>query len=373
MHLGNELLFQRSINAIDTILITGDSIYNTLRDENRMGGNRYLCPDELLSDFTAKHFRSRKEMVLRNGDRMYRHVYSLDDPIQRFGTASGEVQFVNRCRQCIEERKIKAMRRSLNADITDAITNHLYSFNPHVREFRQVSNQPSFNAHHSFQLTSGLKCTLCLGLTTQLLSPVWKVGAGRQSTIDLCRLLMESFQYPLAYQRGTLSWYIGMVDNNGKNSRYNYARCLLLSDYRFSRLGRLSQAWQVEMFARLEEERKLNAQLNGLAGRQIKYYIAGDETVQDQGEALRGKVNEDSLREHDGFRNTLEFTTAFLYVHVQHKFGESKRACSKGSGCSDSCSACGFFQIKLLELLRDLRRRAIFGCTNYVAYITLCK
>ncbi|KAG8289483.1 hypothetical protein J6590_103295 [Homalodisca vitripennis] len=40
-----------STTAIDTILITGDRIYNTLREENRMGGNRYLSPDELPADF----------------------------------------------------------------------------------------------------------------------------------------------------------------------------------------------------------------------------------------------------------------------------------------------------------------------------------
>ncbi|KAG8324172.1 hypothetical protein J6590_098566 [Homalodisca vitripennis] len=40
-----------STTAIDTILITGDRIYKTLRDENRMGGNRYLSPDELPTDF----------------------------------------------------------------------------------------------------------------------------------------------------------------------------------------------------------------------------------------------------------------------------------------------------------------------------------
>ncbi|KAG8270018.1 hypothetical protein J6590_093186 [Homalodisca vitripennis] len=73
-HQGNEKLFPMSKNsqctaisacalvwktlrlefstaAIDRILITGDSIYNTLRSENRMGGNRYLFPDVLPTDF----------------------------------------------------------------------------------------------------------------------------------------------------------------------------------------------------------------------------------------------------------------------------------------------------------------------------------
>ncbi|KAG8289640.1 hypothetical protein J6590_100392 [Homalodisca vitripennis] len=43
-----------STAAIDTILITGDGIYNRLRDENRMGGNRYLCPDELPANFVIE-------------------------------------------------------------------------------------------------------------------------------------------------------------------------------------------------------------------------------------------------------------------------------------------------------------------------------
>ncbi|KAG8308527.1 hypothetical protein J6590_107824 [Homalodisca vitripennis] len=45
------LRLEFSTAAIDRILITGDSIYNTLRSDNRMGGIRYLCPDELPTDF----------------------------------------------------------------------------------------------------------------------------------------------------------------------------------------------------------------------------------------------------------------------------------------------------------------------------------
>ncbi|KAG8246395.1 hypothetical protein J6590_085829 [Homalodisca vitripennis] len=43
--------FEFSSTAIDTVLIAGDCIYRTLRDQNRMGGNRYLCTDELLGKF----------------------------------------------------------------------------------------------------------------------------------------------------------------------------------------------------------------------------------------------------------------------------------------------------------------------------------
>ncbi|KAG8274664.1 hypothetical protein J6590_103067 [Homalodisca vitripennis] len=45
------LCLEFSTTTIDTILITGDRVYNKLRDENRMGGNRYLSPDELPNHF----------------------------------------------------------------------------------------------------------------------------------------------------------------------------------------------------------------------------------------------------------------------------------------------------------------------------------
>ncbi|KAG8279937.1 hypothetical protein J6590_093708, partial [Homalodisca vitripennis] len=46
--------FEFSSTAIDTILIAGDCIYRTLRDQNRMGGNRYLCTDELPAEFSIQ-------------------------------------------------------------------------------------------------------------------------------------------------------------------------------------------------------------------------------------------------------------------------------------------------------------------------------
>lgn len=66
---------------------------------------------------------------------------------------------------------------------------------------------------------------------------------------------MEPFQYPLFYPEGTPGWHIGRLDNRGqKLSTLLYSRCLLLSEPRFSELGRASEAWQVDMFARKEEE-----------------------------------------------------------------------------------------------------------------------
>ncbi|KAG8324140.1 hypothetical protein J6590_099248, partial [Homalodisca vitripennis] len=46
--------FEFSSTAIDTILIPGDCIYRTLSDQNRMGGNRYLCTDELPGEFSIQ-------------------------------------------------------------------------------------------------------------------------------------------------------------------------------------------------------------------------------------------------------------------------------------------------------------------------------
>ncbi|KAG8286288.1 hypothetical protein J6590_063385 [Homalodisca vitripennis] len=46
--------FEFTSTAIDTILIAGDCIYRTLRDQNRMGGNRNLCTDELPGEFSIQ-------------------------------------------------------------------------------------------------------------------------------------------------------------------------------------------------------------------------------------------------------------------------------------------------------------------------------
>ncbi|KAJ1530211.1 hypothetical protein ONE63_005138 [Megalurothrips usitatus] len=201
--------------------------------------------------------------------------------------------------------------------------------NPFIGQFRQLAEEPAEGARLEFQLTSrarhgpvpgdrytGTEVHAVLNVGDQLPGEprhltVWKAGDHSPSQISVLSPLMEPFQYPLLYPEGTLGWQVGRLDNAGKKlSLYNYARCLLLSEPRFSELGRLSQAWEVEMFARYEEEKLL--------------YISN---CQKEGGGMRVGPQDEVA---DAVRNPPQ---------------------------------------QLKELLRDIRSGALFGPTAYILYV----
>ncbi|XP_054256904.1 uncharacterized protein LOC128981934 [Macrosteles quadrilineatus] len=354
--------------------------------------------------------------------RMYHQVYNLSDPGQKFTTKTGDVQFVNRSRLYIddgEERRNIALDRLLDGDIVDSITRYMSQQNPYVAHYRRLGSEPAVNAHLDFQVTSrsthgpvlgdrqtGVEVHAVISTDETVYEPrklsVWKVGSGRPTSINLFSPLMEPFQYPLLYPQGTLGWHIGRRDNyNNKLSQYDYSRCLLLSEPRFSHFGRLSQAWQVEMYARYEDE-KLNyikftqtkAAENAMrigpldeieaanrGGRQVLHDINNDETVQGEGGVQAGKVYLPSsftggprymkLRYENAMAlvSRLGFPTFFLTFTYSATWEENKKACPRNSGRSDPSTACRVFYIKLLELLRDLRSGAMFGRSVYIVHV----
>ncbi|KAG8252944.1 hypothetical protein J6590_045142 [Homalodisca vitripennis] len=332
--------------------------------------------------------------------RMYHQVYSLDAPGQRFATKVGDVQFVNRCRLYIddgEERRNIAMGRSLGIGTIDTIANYLDSILSSL-----LGNEPSVNAHLEFQVTSrtthgnvlcdrnrGVEVPAVLSTDEAVTEPrrltVWKVAAGRPSTIYLFSPLMD----PLLYLHGTLGWQIGLLDNNGKKlSQYNYTRCLLLSSPRFSYLGRLSQAWQVEMFARYEEGRLrsikfsqsrssvqnamrkgqlneiLDAQRNAPAGIQVREDIT--RTRREWRKAWQNlppkfvyrwaQIHKDSLRECNGSHNTSGLTDVFSHIHLQRD-DWSQEPRSDNRSCLSRPSHRLFYPRPVLYLLLSRVRR----------------
>ncbi|XP_046389348.1 uncharacterized protein LOC124158205 [Ischnura elegans] len=356
--------------------------------------------------------------------RMYHQLHSLEAPGQRFTTRAGHTQFVNRCRLYIddgEERRNIALGRTLNTGVIEEIDQYIRNTNPFIENFRRLSAEPSIDAHLTFEVTSrsthgptlgdrqsGIEVHAALSTEETGYNPrkltVWKRGDRRPSSIDLLSPLMEPFQYPLLYPQGTLGWHVGSVDNQGKKlTQLNYSRCLLLSDRRFSHLGRLSQAWQVEMFARYEEERLRfiqYSQTRSSSGRgmriapldeildvgrqqrgQIAQDITGDETVQGEGGVRPGKVYLPStftggpryMKVHYenamGIVSRLGSPTYFLTFTYSAHWEENKMACPYGSKRSDPSTACRVFNIKLGELIRDLRSGAFFGRTSYFVYV----
>ncbi|XP_054281411.1 uncharacterized protein LOC128999079 [Macrosteles quadrilineatus] len=353
--------------------------------------------------------------------RLYHQVYNINAPGQKFTTSSGIVQFVNRSRLYLddgEERRNIAMGRSLDCEVIQNINDFLTHENPFVEHYRQLSNEPSVSAHLDFELTNrsshgpalgdkqtGIEVHAVLSTDENPNDPrkltIWKVGSPRPTSIDLLSPLMEPLQYPLLYPQGTLGWHIGALDNEGqKLSQLKYTRCLLLSEVRFSHLGRLSQAWQVDVFARYEEEKlrflkfcqmkntanatrvgPLDEILDAQPGRQVLNEINNDETIIGEGGVLPGKVYlpksftggprymkvqyENSM----ALVSRLGFPTFFLTFTYSATWEENKKACPRGSGRSDPSTACRIFQIKLLELLRDLRSGAMFGRAIYIVYV----
>ncbi|XP_054280942.1 uncharacterized protein LOC128998711 [Macrosteles quadrilineatus] len=350
--------------------------------------------------------------------RMYHQVYNLDAPGQKFTTRSGNVQFVNRSRLYIddgEERRNIAMGRSLDGEIIDGIADFLSRENPYIEHYRRLSNEPSVNAHLAFEVTSrsthgpvlgdrqtGVEVHAVLSNDENDTEPrrltIWKSGSDRPTYIDLLHPLMEPFQYPLLYPQGTVGWHVGRRDNKGaKLTQFTYSRCLLLSEPRFSHLGRLSQAWQVEIFARYEEERlryikytQLKNTDNALRvgpvdeirnAQQVLNDIARDETVQGEGGVQAGKVYLPSsfaggprymkVKYEDAMAlvSRLGSPTFFLTFTYNATWEENKKACPRGGSRSDPSTACRVFRIKLLELLRDLRSGSMFGRAVYIVYV----
>lgn len=214
---------------------------------------------------------------------------------------------------------------------------------------------------------------------------------------------MEPFQYVLLFPHGNLGYHVGMTDNKGnKLSQYKYSRCLLLSEGRFHELGRLSQAWQVEMFARFEEERlrynkrcqqgnnpngprvaprdELVDQINARDRRQVQRDIEADETVQAEGAINAGKIYlPSSFTGSPRYMQTQYYNamglvarkgkpTYFLTFSANGLWEELKKSTKYGTKCDPSI-CCRIFHLKLQELLRDIRSGALFGPVTYVLYV----
>ncbi|KAJ1519104.1 hypothetical protein ONE63_011345 [Megalurothrips usitatus] len=212
---------------------------------------------------------------------------------------------------------------------------------------------------------------------------------------------MEPFQYPLLYPQVTLGRQVGRLDYTGnKLSLHNYARCLLLSEPRFSELGRLSQAWEVEMFARYEEKLLYisNCQEGGgmrvgpqdevadavrnppqQVRRDVAQDLARDETVQGEGGPVAGKVFLPSFTgsprymkikymDAMGLVSRKGGPTSFLTFTASGAWDELKQSTRSGNKC-DPATVSRIFHTKLKELLRDIRSGALFGPTAYILYV----
>src|SRR5204863_9477222 len=116
-------------------------------------------------------------------------------------------------------------------------------------------------------------------------------------------------------------------------------------------------------------------------GRQVRDDIDNDETVQGEGGAQPGKVYLPSsftggpryMKVH--YEDAMAIVcrlgspTFFLTFTYSATWEENKKACPRGGTRSDPSTACRVFQIKLQELLKDLRKGAMFGRAVYIVHV----
>ncbi|KAG8265803.1 hypothetical protein J6590_086166 [Homalodisca vitripennis] len=200
-HQGNEQLFPTSKNsqctaiaacalawktlglefstaAIDTILITGDDIYCTLRDENRMGGNQYLCPDELPSNFVIQ---GQAVTVTENSfvhDALYPHAEQ--DMVNSIMSLSNVLE----CLMVGDLQDIGFLFTGQTVTVAFwRSQDQLYLFDPHpVDEFRKHDLDNNNN-----NLARLFQCESYSALASLLLSNAALDGSVRQFTVTRLR------------------------------------------------------------------------------------------------------------------------------------------------------------------------------------------
>lgn len=312
------------------------------------------------------------------------------------------------------ERENLAAQRSLDKEVITCIRFFLESKNPFIKLFRKLHEHTSDQAHIKFQQTTdstdsnllrdsapGKEVAAIISTETEAFIPrciaVWKVGSKKPHTVDIMHPCYESFQYPLLYPEGNAGWYPNKLDNRQhKLSQVKYVRCLLLSEPRFSQLGRLSEEWLVDMYCRISEERlrfienfqkiKSNSALRSAPLQEVEMsieiaqHIREDETIQGEGfvpgrvylpssftggpRYMKGKYS-DAI----AIVSRLGNPSFFLTFTCNPKWPEILQSTQSNSSLNNPLVCARVFNLKLNELLKDLRSGAWFGKIVYMIHV----
>ena len=362
---------------------------------------------------------------LRVEGRMYHKIYDINLRGQSFRTRLQGQQYINHSRLYIDdgvERSLLAEGRGLDQDVIQDITDYLDDVNPLIPQYKLLGRQQAVSARLQFEETTRARHGANLGerncgievqavlntsddpdLEDRLIT-VWLEGAAKPRTLSIFSELMEPMQYPLLYPHGTRGWSYDMRDNNNqKLTLYKYSRCLLLSEPRFAELGRLSQSWEVEMFARYEEEKlrylrkaqsgpgmnrggtrlaprdELESHVSDRERTEVALTVAADETVQGEGGARAGKLYLPStfvgsprymkLHYLDSMAlvSRLGVPDLFVTYTCSGQWTDLKGSTRHGSPC-DPPTCCRVFQLKQEELIRDFRSGAFAGELEFDVY-----
>ncbi|KAG8323766.1 hypothetical protein J6590_107714, partial [Homalodisca vitripennis] len=196
------LRLEFSTAAIDTILITGDLLYRTLRDENRMGGSRYLCADELPTDFLI---HEQSVAVAENS--------SVHDALYPLSRADMDdcVMSLSNVLQCLMAEDFEKIGFLFTGQtVTVAFwrsQEQLYLFDPHpVNEDRVYDLADDKN-----NLARLFQCENYSALASLLLSNAALDGSVRQFTVTRLRFLTPTISDSVPVRTQINSETIGVI------------------------------------------------------------------------------------------------------------------------------------------------------------------
>ncbi|XP_045507712.1 uncharacterized protein LOC123703676 [Colias croceus] len=308
------------------------------------------------------------------------------------------------------ERESLATNLNLDLTVIRSITHFLHNHNPYIECFKRLSQEPSDHAHLIFEHTTrrthgnilgdmplGNEIAAIISNEQERYIPraiaIWKIGDKKPHTVDIMHPLYETFQYPLLYPHGNPGWFPNKTENNGaKLTQNKYVRCLLLSEPRFNDFNRLSEEWLVDMQCRILEERlrylyniqkgNTDNALRSAPLREVEsvlQQISVDETIRGEGGVVPGRVYlpssytggprymKQKYMDAMAVVNRLGLPSFLLTLTCNPKWPEIQNSTTGHHNTPSICAR--VFNIKLQQLLRDLRTGVWFGKIVYILYV----
>lgn len=154
-------------------------------------------------------------------------------------------------------RNIRAVQQQVPQTLVACFREFLNRVNPYIHQLR-ASFDPTNVQHLSIELhqptSSGEVAAVIHGNNLHQVHPrnilIQQNGQPAPQRIDILSPFYEPLQYPILFPHGTLGWC-----PNSPMSQIRWYRSRILSESRFTKLGRLAGEYLVDMYSRVEDER----------------------------------------------------------------------------------------------------------------------
>lgn len=315
------------------------------------------------------------------------------------------------------ERKRIADGQSLNDNVIKQIEQELNEINPFIHLFKRLGQEESVDAKLVFRhverrtgtnnfLDHDPNAEVAVIMATEEVpyekrQIVVKKHGQASHYMDITSPFMECLQYPVLFPRGNLGYSWDMKSPDGKKiTQHQYMKFLLLSDARFSALGRLSETWLLDCYCRLEEDHlkyleyaqkqhnqntqriapasELRAVLANRSTSSVISNLDGDETVQGEGGREAGRIYLPSnfvggdryfrMKYLDAMAIVARKGSPSYFLTFTSNGSWPEHAQSRLNQNTEPHVLARVFKLKLDELLRDLRSGRLFGKPEYIIW-----